>query len=405
MKKVVGILLIMLFSFYNFCAATENIYDPLLVVVIMVKNEETVMRATLQPFVDGGVTSFFVFDTGSTDKTVEVTQQFFAENNLENAYIEQEPFIDFATSRNRALDRAQEIFPNAAFMVMIDAEWYINDARGLLQFCQLTLERGEIYPSYLMHIINAALDNYTCRLIRCNAGVRFGGVVHETVIQATHVKVPGDIYFEYLPENNGIKKTAARFIRDRDLLFKEHQKNPLCTRTLFYLARTCEDLGELEDAYDFYKKRVDMVGWDEEDFIVHYRLAETIKKLVLKNRHRRYQWDEALAYYIRAYQMRPHRIEPLVAIADYYVAIGHMQIAYLFAKRAVEIEYPVRDILFVEKYIYNYYRYELLARCAWYNNEFEVGECAARMAYEAYPDYHIAQANMLAYERIKMCSA
>ena len=39
-------------------------------------------------------------------------------------------------------------------MVMIDAEWYINDARALVDFCQLTFERGDIYPSYLMHIIN-----------------------------------------------------------------------------------------------------------------------------------------------------------------------------------------------------------------------------------------------------------
>ena len=58
-------------------------YDPLLVVVIMVKNEETVMRATLQPFVDGGVDSFFVFDTGSTDNTIAVTEEFFAENGIE----------------------------------------------------------------------------------------------------------------------------------------------------------------------------------------------------------------------------------------------------------------------------------------------------------------------------------
>lgn len=402
MMKAVRILLIILLYSYGFCAAIECAYDPLLVVVIMVKNEETVMRATLQPFVDGGVRSFFVFDTGSTDRTMEVTEQFFAENNLEHAYIEQEPFIDFATSRNRALDLAQEKFPNAAFMVMIDAEWYINDAQELLKFCQLTLERGDTYPSYLMHIINEALDNYTCRLLRCNVGIRFAGVVHEAVIQSTRVKVPDTIFFEYLPARSGAEKTMARFVRDRELLLKEHQKHSYDTRTLFYLARTCEDLGELEDAYDFYKKRVDMIGWDEEDFIVHYRLAETIKKLVLKNRHKRYQWDEALAYYIKAYQMRPHRAEPLVAIADYYVAIGHMQLAYLFAKRAAEIEYPTQDVLFVEKYIYNYYRYELLARCAWYINEFAIGAHAARMAYDAYPDYYIAQVNMDAYEAVAM---
>jgi hypothetical protein len=371
----------------------------------MVKNEEAVMRATLQPFVDGGVDSFFVLDTGSTDKTVEVTQEFFVEHGLERAYIEQEPFIDFATSRNRALDLAQEKFPNAAFMVMIDAEWYINDARALLDFCGLCLERGDRYASYLMHIVNEVLDNYTCRLLRCNYGVRFGGVVHETIIQQTNARVPAEIYFEYLPSDAGWEKTAARFVRDRDLLHKEYQKNPYDTRTLFYLARTCEDLGDLEAAYGFYKERVDMVGWDEEDFIVHHRLAETIKKMVLLKYPKRYQWDEALGYYMKAFKMRPHRIEPLVGVADYYVTINQMDLAYLFARRAVEIEYPVNDKLFVDKYVYNYYRYELLARCAWYINEFEVGEYAALMAYEASPDYEIAQFNKNVYAARRMMAA
>ena len=405
MKKVVYVLSFLLIFFCSINVIAEHRYDPLLVVVIMVKNEEKVMRATLQPFIDGGIESFFVLDTGSTDRTVQVTQEFFAEHGIEHAYIMEEPFIDFATSRNRALDCAQEKFPNAAYMVMLDAEWYLNDAQALLDFCQLTLDRGDAYSSYLMHIINTALDNYTCRLIRCNRGVRFEGAVHEAIIQQHTVKVPGDIFFEYLPTDGGWEKTLARFVRDRDLLLKEHQRKPYCTRTLFYLARTCEDLGDLEAAYDFYKKRVDMVGWDEEDFIVNYRLAETIKKLVLKKSHPRYQWSEALDYYMKAYQMRSHRAEPLIAIADYYVVLGQMESAYVFANRAAEIAYPSTDVLFVEKYVYNYYRYELLARCAWYINEFEVGEWAAQMGYEARPDYRIAQLNKDTYEKRRIAVA
>ena len=396
MKRVVRIVSLVVCFGYNF-SLLYGAYDPLLAVVIMVKNEDTVMEDTLQPFIDGGVDSFFVFDTGSTDNTVSVTRDFFIKNNIEHGYIAQEPFVDFATSRNRALELAHEKFPNAAFVVMPDAEWYINDASALLDFCQSCLDRGENYPSYLMHIVNQALDNWVCRLIRCNKGVEFGGVVHEAILQSTHVKVPEDIVFAYLPEDNGVKKTEARFIRDRELLFKEHQRNPQDTRTLFYLARTCEDLGDLEAAYDFYKERVDMIGWDEEDFIVNYRLGETIKKLVLKKNNTDYQWSEALGYYMKAYEMRPHRAEPIIAIADYYVAIGNMQLAYLFAYRAAELDYPATDVLFVEKYLYNYYRYELLARCAWYINEFEAGEWAAKKAYEAYPDYQLARRNLNCY--------
>lgn len=399
MKNIRRIVLSVLLFVQGAYAEFEFGYDPILVVVLMVKNEETVMRATLQPFIDGGVGSFLIFDTGSTDNTVGVTEDFFAEHGVTQGYIVQEPFIDFATSRNRALDLAQAQFPNAAFMVMLDAEWYLNDARALVEFCELCLLRGDNHSSYLMHIVNQALDNYTCRLLRCNQGVRFFGVVHEVVPQSLTVKVPDSIYFEYLPESNGIEKTATRFIRDRELLLKEHQAKPWCTRTLFYLARTCEDLGDWQAAYEYYKIRVDMVGWDEEDFIVRYRLAETIKKLILRSEHSDdYHWSEALDYYMQAYQARPHRVEPLVGIADYYVAMNQMASAFLFAQHAAEMAYPEKDVLFVEKYIYNYYRYEILARCAWYINEFEIGGVAARKAYAAYPDYKYAKINMAVYE-------
>jgi hypothetical protein len=374
-------------------------YDPLLVVVIMVKNEEAVMRATLQPFVDGGIQSFFVFDTGSTDRTIEVTREFFDEYGITQGYIEQEPFIDFATSRNRALDLAHERFANAAFMIMPDAEWYLNDAQLLLNFCQTCLQSGDRYSAYLIHIVNDYLDNYSCRLIRCHTGARFFGVVHEVIPQAVHVKVPDTIYFKYLPASNGVEKSNARFVRDRELLYKEYLQKPWCTRTLFYLARVCEDLGEWQEAYDLYKIRVKMKGWDAEDYMAHYRLAETIKKLVIYGEEKReqYQWSEALMYYLQAYSMSPHRAEPLVEIADYYAYINDMSLAFLFARRAVDIPYPAQDLLFIQKYAYEYYRYELLARSAWYVGEFEIGEWAARKAYQVRPDYVYAQQNMNCY--------
>jgi hypothetical protein len=74
-----------------------------------------------------------------------------------------------------------------------------------------------------------------------------------------------------------------------------------------------------------------------------------------------------------------------------------MASAFLFARRACDAEYPSKDVLFVENYHYDYYRYELLARSSWYINEFKIGEWAARKAYEARPDYKYAQMNMDCY--------
>ena len=350
----------LLFSFFAAHIFSYANYDPILVVVIMVKDEEAVMQKTLQPFINGGVNSFFVFDTGSTDKTIEVTQEFFNKNNVTHGYIEQEPFIDFATSRNRALDLAHEKFPNAAFMIMLDAEWYLNDARALINFCQSCLENNEICSAYHIRILYGGNDYYVPRLIRCNRNVRFLGAVHEIICCQHEIKVPNNVYFEQLPEIKGSEKTQKRFIRDRELLYREYIKNPCEARTLFYLARTCEDLGNLEEAYYLYKKRIVLTGYDEENFISFYRLAQTVEKLSYCNEH--YTWPEALGYYLQAYQMRPHRAEPLISIAHYYVNQDDMHTAFLFARQAIDITYPHNDMLFIEKYAYNYLRYELLAR-------------------------------------------
>ena len=59
-------------------------------------------------------------------------------HDLEHAYIMEEPFVDFATSRNRALDLAEQIFVNNSFLLMLDAEWYTHNVSELIDFCKHT---------------------------------------------------------------------------------------------------------------------------------------------------------------------------------------------------------------------------------------------------------------------------
>src|SRR5262245_48573867 len=86
--------------------------------VLMVKDEESMICKTVEPYVQEGISSFFIFDTGSTDKTIEVVQDYFQKHNVTNAHIFQEPFVDFSTSRNRALDVADQTFPDTPFLLM-----------------------------------------------------------------------------------------------------------------------------------------------------------------------------------------------------------------------------------------------------------------------------------------------
>lgn len=367
--------------------------DPLLVVVLMVKNEAQVITETLQPFVDGGVHDFVVFDTGSTDGTQEIARDFFKQRNLEHVYIVEEPFVDFSTSRNRALATAEQLFPQATFMLMPDAEWYMHNTEALVRFCES--HKNDFFDSYFVSIRSTTMAFYVSRLIRCRTGVHFVGAVHEVLNKLTIVNVPDETYFEWRPSHKGQEKSAQRWQRDRDLLLKSYAQNPADPRTLFYLAQTYECLGEWENAYTFYEKRAAIHGWDEENFMTLFRLGTVAERLA--------ECDDAnlcslaLRRYLEAFALRPQRAESLIKIAQYYLKRDEMELAFLFAERAAKIPYPSQDRLFVEKYMYDFVRYDILGRCAWYVGEYEIGEWAVRQALKVQPESAYLKRNLKSY--------
>lgn len=362
--------------------------EQLLVLVLMVKNEEAVMKATLQPFLDASLDNYLILDTGSTDNTVAITKKLFEEYKVKHGYIVEEPFVDFSTSRNVALDYVEKKFPMAIFTLMIDAEWYMHNVKGLIKFCEENRNNKEI-SSVSLYGRHVALDFYTQRLFRVDKHVRFVGVVHEVPNQVSSMRIPTDVYFELRPEQYGIEKSQQRWLRDKDLFLKEFEKNPKNTRTLFYLGQTYECLGDWANAIIYYKKRCELMGGDEEDYVAHYRVGRAAENLG--------NWKEAEEYYLKAANMRPTRAEPLLHLSDHYWCNNNPMLAFLYAERAVELSYPQDDVLFIEKVFYDYNRYDLLSRAAYSIGEFEIGKKAALKGLESNPNNAQLLANLEQY--------
>lgn len=365
-------------------------YYPLLVVVIMVKDEELVIRETLEMYCKADPTgtkiAYLVYDTGLDpwSQTMQKAKELFDDYHITNYQIIQEPFVDFATSRNRSLDLCEQFFPNAAFMLQPDAEWYLHGAEELITFCEQEFYHVDRH-SFLVRIASTDLDFGTQRLLRCKSGLRFGGVVHETITIGTHCKTPNSIYFELRPGRQGMEKTARRWARDKDLLMKAHLANPMDSRTAFYLAQTFDCLNDLDNAYKYYELRTHLVGWTEEDFMARYRLAIVTERMKTEDGSAR--WPEALDHFLKAHTIRPIRAEPLIRIAQHYLAEGNHACAYIFARRACELAYPEQDTLFVEKEAYDFTRHDILGQSAWYVQEYQIGEEEIRKAIKAHDNY------------------
>ncbi len=395
MKNNLLFLLLLIFG-----VKTKATDASLLVVVLMVKNEAAVIIKTLHPFVEGGVKNFLIFDTGSTDGTQNITRDYFKKEGLKHAYVLEEPFIDFATSRNHALMSAEDLFPEATFMLMLDAEWYTQGVEDLMRFC--ALEKNNSDPCYSTRIEMYYVDGTQAssfavpRLIRTSAHIRFTGAIHEYIAQVAHKAVPVTSYFKYQPCASGNEKTAQRCHRDKEILLKELEKDPENSRTLFFLGQTYATLGDWKNAYIYYKKRVNAKTLHyEETFTTHLRLGDIAQNLFLcENKSVR---PTAVGHYLEAYALCPGRAEPLIRIARYYLSLNQMFLAFLFAMQAVKIPQPNCDAFCLEKEKYTYARYDALGIAAWYTQEYELGEWAVRKALEVLPDAPHLQCNLKLY--------
>lgn len=350
-------------------------YDPFCCVVLMVKNESENVIKTLQPFIDGGINNIFVFDTGSTDGTQDLVKKYFKEKNI-NGVLMEEPFIDFSASRNRALRLAEERFPDTTFMIMPDAEWYLNDAKKLVEYLK-PLARYD-YKGYYVRLLSEGIDFYIPRIFKAHTNANFKGVVHEVLDADLIPKLPQDIYFNVNPTRNGIEKSRKRWERDRDLLKREHEKDPKDARTCYYLAQTYACLRDFENAIKYFKIRDGLKGWSEENYMAKYMLGY-LHALIGDN-------NRAIEYYQKAYEYRPVRGEALVRVAQLYNSIGQKNIAYIYAVKACEIKYPENDILFVEKDTYETVRYEVLLQTAWDLEEYDAALWATREFLKNKPD-------------------
>lgn len=366
--------------------------SPLLVMVMMVKNEAASIEATLKNFFQEGLRHFVIYDTGSTDHTIHLCQTFFEQHDC-IGYIQEDTFIDFSTSRNRTLDFAEACFPSAHFFIMSDAEWYLYHGQLLLNFCEQ--EKFTETPLYLINIHMNATHFTTARLFRVASHIRFSGVVHEVPEIVATIKCPEQVYFDVRATDQGIEKSRRRWQRDLLLLSKIFHDNPEDSRNAFYLAQTYECLGLLENAFHIYQHRETLPGWDEENFVTCFRLGYLAE--ILSQSNDQFSWDMAMSYYLKAFGLRPHRIEPLIKLADHFWP-NNIPTCYLFIKHAYDIPYPQQDTLFIEKHMYLYERYEIMSRCAWHMGEFELGEVATRLALDIYPDTPHLQKNLALYQ-------
>ena len=154
----------------------------------------------------------------------------------------------------------------------------------------------------------------------------------------------------------------------RDLMLAKVERNPEDARSVFSLAQAYFVMSDFVNARKWYAWRVEMGGADEEVYFAMWQIAQSMAQLGAP-------WPDVQDAYLRAWEFRPTRAEPLYAIAYRYCADQRYRLGYLFAQRAAELPLPEDDLLLLDADIYTWRATDEQAVCA-----FRIGKRAEAFA-------------------------
>jgi hypothetical protein len=155
-------------------------------------------------------------------------------------------------------------------------------------------------------------------------------------------------------------------------------------RYYFYLAQSYFDGGDYKSAKEWYTKRAELGGWEEEQWYSVLRVAMSMSNIGEK-------WQDVQDVFLQAWNLRPQRLEPLYNLARIHRMNGNPRLGYLFAKMGCTIPFPRQDVLFVAKDLYSWQIYDELASTAWYAGDMQAGLAASNklLSEKLYPqDQH-----------------
>jgi tetratricopeptide (TPR) repeat protein len=169
--------------------------------------------------------------------------------------------------------------------------------------------------------------------------------------------------------HDGVRsRDPLTYRRDAALLEEALRNDPDNARNVFYLVQSYRDAGDLVRGRELYKRRAEMGGWGEEGWFSMYQAAILEERLGS---------DAALvsAVYLQAFQKRPTRAEPLVALASFHRRRGEHAVAFIYAREAAASPRP-SNLLFVEDTVYRWRALDELAVSAFYAGKFDEGRGA-----------------------------
>lgn len=356
---------------------------------MIVKNESKVIKRCLDS-VKPAIDYWVIVDTGSTDGTQEIIKEHMKDIPGE---LHERAWKNFGESRTEAFELAKGKGDYLLFMDADDVLEFENEP----QFPKLH------HDLYNMWRGTSSFTYQKPQLIKADLPWKWVGVTHEYLDCAVNYTSEILTGVQYVSRDGGFRSSnPKKFIQNIKLLKEALKTDPNNSRHVFYLAESYRDNGEKGKALETYQKRIDMGGWEEEVFWSKLQLGHLLRWMGLPS-------TLAVDCYMRAFNYRNHRVEPLYYLAELYNQQGQYDQAYSVIKMKDSLVRPFqKDSLFNEDWIEEYGLLCQLSLCSFYLGKYQesLDTCDALLANPNLPDHwrkQIEVNRIYPLEKLQIC--
>lgn len=300
---------------------------------LIAKDEEEQLPRLLAS-IEGAFDRVVLLDTGSTDRTVEIFEQWASEQMQggEHAFRWDVGHFDWCDDFAAARTAADEL---------LDTDWCcwadcddVISAAGKLR--ELAAEADPSVSAFVFSYNYASDPNGNCicrlkreRLVRRGMG-RWQGRVHEAqTFDGLAVDVGPEVceWVHHPPEG---QDSSERNLKILGQWVAEEPENP---RVLGYIGTEKLIRGELEEAIPYFERYIALkTGWDEERAQVHRKLA------VCLNASERY--EEAIQTAFQALRVVPSWPDSYLSLAEAHYHLGEYEKAIEWAQAVLQRGVP-----------------------------------------------------------------
>ena len=350
---------------------------------MIVKNESEIIEKTLRNILEKiPVDHWVICDTGSTDSTPTIIENFFRERGIEGE-IYHDKWVDFSHNRNLALERAKN---KAEYVFIFDADDSIVGDPVI---------PNELNSDYYFFDFGTYMRPL---MVKSSVPCKWHGVLHEYLSYSNQPRHNISGNYHIVSGRTGSRnKNPNKYLHDAKVLERGYyaelkKENSMSARYSFYCAQSYKDCGRKKDALKWYMNTTKMNGWIEEKYYSYYQAG-----LICLSTG---QVEKALVCFLDGQGMYDGRSECFYMLSKHYREKNNHKLAYLFAKEAKKISRPI-DGLFIEQDVYDYLIDFELSISAYYCGEMGEGKRACERVIANSKDENIrniATNNMKFYE-------